>query len=307
MKLRLRQIEGFLALADTLSFSRAAQRIGMTQPAFSQMLRDMEDTLGLKLVDRTTRRVDLTLAAQQLVAPMHKAMADFGDIERNAAAIAHMQQGLLSLGVLPSLAGGVFMESLAWFTRRHPGIAIQVREDHNAAVIEKLTRYEVELAVCTRDDSPPALIFEELFVDELVCVMPEAHRLAGGKTVAWRQLQAETVILVSASSAINRVLRQNLLDYAQGKVAELETLNTVTALNMTRAGLGVTLIPLVALPELNMKGLTQRHMGRPRPLRSVGIYRRAGQSLSPAARLFRERLLEGLSVNGQAPRPSLPT
>lgn len=303
MNIRVRQIEGFLALADTLSFSRAAEKIGMTQPAFSQMLRDLENTLELKLIDRTTRRVDLTLSAQQLLAQMRRAMLDINDIRRNAQALARLNEGLLAVAVLPSLAGGIFLESLAQFSNLYPGVAIQVREDHNAHIIEKLTQHEVELAICTYNASASTLSFEELFTDELVCVMQERHAYAQKKRIEWRQFSTQAIILVSASSTIMQVVRASLREFAQGKSAAYETLNMATALNMARANLGVTLLPRAALPELNMKGLTYRPIGRPRPTRQVGIYRRAGQTLSPAAKKFRELLLSRLQppANPDAP------
>ena len=298
MNIRVRQIEGFLAIADTLSFSRAAEKIGMTQPAFSQMLRDLENTLGLKLIDRTTRRVNLTLSAQQLLAQMRQAISDLNGIRRNAQALARLEQGQLAIGVLPSLAGGVFVESLAQFSDLYPGVAIQVRENHNAHIIGQLTQHEVELAICTYNASAPTLSFEELFIDELVCVMQEHHALARRKRIEWRRFSTQPVVLVSASSIINEIVRANLREFAEGKSAEYETLNMTTALNMARANLGVTLIPRVALPELNMKGLTYRPIGQPRPTRQVGIYRRAGQTLSPAAEKFRELLIERLQRPG---------
>ncbi|MBV6305624.1 LysR family transcriptional regulator [Candidimonas humi] len=298
MNIRVRQIEGFLAIADTLSFSRAAEKIGMTQPAFSQMLRDLENTLGLKLIDRTTRRVNLTLSAQQLLAQMRQAISDLNGIRRNAQALARLEQGQLAIGVLPSLAGGVFVESLAQFSDLYPGVAIQVRENHNAHIIGQLTQHEVELAICTYNASAPTLSFEELFIDELVCVMREHHALARRKRIEWRRFSTQPVVLVSASSIINEIVRANLREFAEGKSAEYETLNMTTALNMARANLGVTLIPRVALPELNMKGLTYRPIGQPRPTRQVGIYRRAGQTLSPAAEKFRELLIERLQRPG---------
>jgi len=298
MNIRVRQIEGFLAIADTLSFSRAAEKIGMTQPAFSQMLRDLENTLGLKLIDRTTRRVNLTLSAQQLLAQMRQAISDLNGIRRNAQALARLEQGQLAIGVLPSLAGGVFVESLAQFSDLYPGVAIQVRENHNAHIIGQLTQHEVELAICTYNASAPSLSFEELFIDELVCVMREHHALARRKRIEWRRFSTQPVVLVSASSIINEIVRANLREFAEGKSAEYETLNMTTALNMARANLGVTLIPRVALPELNMKGLTYRPIGQPRPTRQVGIYRRAGQTLSPAAEKFRELLIERLQRPG---------
>ena len=291
MRVRLRQIEGFLAVAETLSFSRAAERIGMSQPAFSQMIRELEEALELKLFDRTTRHVSLTPPAGQLLQQMRRGVSEIEGACRNALAIARLEQGRLSLAVLPSLAFGFAMRALSDFRAAYPGIGIHLHEDHNASLLDKVERHAVEFAICGYEPAADKLLFEELFVDELVCVLPRGHALAGAARVAWTQLVDEPVILVSASSTTNALLRDALQRHACGKVAEYEVLNMVTALSMVREGFGATFIPLVALGELNMKGLVHRSLGEPVPLRSLGLYRRADHTLSPAAARFREILL----------------
>jgi len=292
MKVRLRQIEGFLAVAETLSFTRAADRLGMTQPAFSQLIRELESSLGLSLLDRTTRRVRVSAAGKSLLDRMRRGVAELDDACRYAQAMARLETGELTLAVLPSFASGVVLRALSTFRDRYPEMGIRIVEEHNAQILAKLAGYEVELAIGSQMDSPHELAFEPFMTDELVCVLPAGHPLAQQDQIAWAELETESIILVAASSQTYQTIRSNLLAFANHKLADYESLNSVTALAMARAGFGLTFIPMVALAELNMSGLVCRKLGEPHLLRSIGIYRRANQALSPGAAEFRKILLE---------------
>lgn len=290
MKIRLRQVEGFLALAEDLSFSRAAKRLGMTQPAFSQMIRELESALELNLFERTTRRVALLPAGAQLRDQMQRGMTHLEAACRNAQALARLEQGQLAVATLPSLACGLVLPVISRFREQYPGISLRLYEDHNRQILDKLTAGDVELAVGSAMPGHDHLQFTPLLEDELVCVLPVAHRLSRQSRVAWRDLTRETLILVAATSQTYRTVRANLAQWAGDKQPECETLNSVTAVSMVRAGLGLTLIPEIALGELNMTGLTYRRLGAPRPSRQVGLFRQAAASLSPGAQAF-QRLL----------------
>ncbi|MCK9512827.1 MAG: LysR substrate-binding domain-containing protein [Pigmentiphaga sp.] len=294
MKIRLRQVEGFLALADTLSFSRAAQRLGMTQPAFSQMIRELEDALELPLFERSTRRVQLLPAGEQLLDRMRAGLDHLQEAYQQAQALARLEQGQLAVATLPSLACGAVLRVMSAFRQQHPGIALRLYEDHNRQILETLAAGKVDLAVGSAMPDIRQLDFEPLFEDELACILPIGHPLSTQPEIDWKQLADETMILVAASSQTYQMVRETLAVLARGKQAEYQTLNSVTALSMVRAGFGLTMIPAITLPELNMEGLCQRPMGVPKPSRQVGIFRRQGAGLSPAAQAFSRMLGEAL-------------
>lgn len=270
MKIRLRQVEGFLALADTLSFSRAAQRLGMTQPAFSQMIRELEDALELPLFERSTRRVQLLPAGEQLLDRMRAGLDHLQEAYQQAQALARLEQGQLAVATLPSLACGAVLRVMSAFRQQHPGIALRLYEDHNRQILETLAAGKVDLAVGSAMPGIQQLDFEPLFEDELACILPTGHPLSTQPEIEWKQLADETMILVAASSQTYQMVRETLAVLARGKRAEYQTLNSVTALSMVRAGFGLTMIPAITLPELNMEGLCQRPMGMPKPNRQVG-------------------------------------
>ncbi|MGE4336071.1 MAG: LysR substrate-binding domain-containing protein [Pigmentiphaga sp.] len=294
MKIRLRQVEGFLALAETLSFSRAAQRLGMTQPAFSQMIRELEEVLELPLFERSTRRVQLLPAGVQLLDRMRAGLDNLQEAYQHAQALARLEQGQLAVATLPSLACGAVLHVLSAFRQQHPGVALRLYEDHNRQILETLAAGKVDLAVGSAMPGVQQFEFEPLFEDELACILPVGHSLSAQSEIGWAQLADEATILVAASSQTYQMVRETLAVLARGKQADYQTLNSVTALSMVRGGFGLTLIPAITLPELNMDGLCQRPMGMPKPSRQVGIFRRRGQGLSPAAQAFSRMLVEAL-------------
>jgi LysR family carnitine catabolism transcriptional activator len=293
MRIKLRQVEGFLAAADTGSFSRAAEKIGMTQPAFSQLIREMESALDVKLFDRSTRQVHITDTGKLLRDQMRRGLLEIEDACSNARAIIRLEQGKLALAVLPSLAFGFVTSALARYRLAHPNISVRLYEAHNGVAIDRVAQRQADFAVCTDLHIPPTMTFETLFEDELVAVLPSKHQLARRKVIEWPQLMDETLILISAqSSANNELVRNAFQQNGLDKTADCEVLNIVTALSMVRAGFGVTIIPRVALPELNMRGLAHRRLTGPSLVRNIGLCSRSDRSVMPAAERFRQVLLE---------------
>lgn len=287
MRIKLRQVEGFLAAADSLSFSRAAERIGMTQPAFSQLIRDLETALDVKLFDRSTRRVRITDVGMQLREQMRRGLLEIDNACNNARAITRLKQGQLSLAVLPSLALGLVNDALASFHDGHPEVQLRLREARTPHIAALLLNYEVDLAVCARLDAHESLVLEHLFDDELVAVLPRGHALTRRRVLQWRHIADEPLIALQAQADLIRDgFAQNGID----KGAAHEVLNTVTALSMARAGFGVTIVPVIALPELNLRGLVHRPLRGPRPTREICLCRHVDHALSPAAERFRQML-----------------
>lgn len=301
MRIKLRQVEGFLAAADSLSFSRAAERIGMTQPAFSQLIRDLEAALDVKLFDRSTRRVRITDVGTQLREQMRRGLLEIDNACNNARAINRLKQGQLSLAVLPSLALGLVNDTLANFHDSYPEVRLRLREARTPHIAALLLDHEVDLAICSRLDAHDSLVLERLFDDELVAVLPRGHALARRRALQWRQIADEPLIGLQAQAAL---IRDGFAQNGIEKTAEHEVLNTVTALSMARAGFGVTIVPVIALPELNLRGLVHRPLRGPRPTREICLCRHVDHALSPAAERFRLMLRETAWRNAGALRDS---
>lgn len=288
MRIKLRQVEGFLAAAETLSFSRAAEKIGMTQPAFSQLIRDLENTLEVKLFERSTRRVRITATGAQLRDQMRRGVLEIDNACNNARALTRLEAGQMSVAILPSLALGLVAGSLSTFHQTYPNVKVHLREARSPYVLDAVRGYDADFAICARFATSEQMSCDYLFDDELVAVLPRQHPLLAKRTLGWGALACEALILLAAQAeSIKHAFAQNGID----KAGDYDVLNSATALSMVRAGFGVTVAPLIALPSLNMHGLAYRRLSAPRLVREICLYHRIDGTLSPAAGLFRRMLL----------------
>lgn len=289
MNFKLRQLQGFVAAARCGSFSTAARELSMTQPAFSQMVRELETTLNLKLFERTTRRVQMTDAGVRLHAMVERPLDDLDAAYRFAQDIATGRRGRIVFASLPSVAFEFATLVLARYKGEHPGITVRLIEDQNAHIIERVLNREVDFGIGTLPPARPDLTFRELLRDELLAVVPEHHALAR-TDLTWRQLASEPLVLLPRQSSMRELADAGFA--ASGVVHEpaYEVANMVTALGLVRAGLGVTLLPAIALMELNMRGLHACCLANPRPSRRIGIITRVDRTLTPPAAAYVDML-----------------
>ena len=281
MNLKLRQLQGFAAAATHGSFSAAARELAMTQPAFSQLVRELETALRVKLFERTTRRVELTEAGRR-----ERPLDDLGDAYRFAREMAAGTRGRLVFSSLPSVAFGLVTTTLARFKALHPAITARLIEDQDSNIAEKVLHREVDFGIGTLARSHEELAFRELLADELQAVYPARHALAMKRRITWRDLAAGPLVLLPKQSSVRTLAEHGFAAARVVREPDYEVANMVTALSMVRAGLGVTVMPRMVLAELNMKGLAAGRIHDPRPVRTIGIITRRDRALSPAAAAY---------------------
>ncbi len=283
MNFKLRQLEGFVAAADMAAFSRAADQLSMTQPAFSQLIRELENVAGVRLFERTTRRVELTEAGRMLLAQVRRPLEDLHHAYTSLQELAEGARGLVTYAALPSAAFCIGTRAIAQLRDHFPAVQVRQIEDQNGLLINKVLQREVEFGLGMLSHPDPALSFDFMFVDELVVVMPENHPQARKKVLAWTDLIDPPLILLPPSSSSRRLVDAGLAQVGCDREPTFEVVNMVTALSMAYEGLGLTVQPRVALESMKMDGLVYRQLDNPRPLRRMGIIRRSDRPLSAAA------------------------
>jgi LysR family transcriptional regulator, carnitine catabolism transcriptional activator len=307
MNFKLRQLQGLLALARTGSFSRAAADSAMTQPAFSQMIRELEASVDVRLFDRTTRRVDLTDAGRALVSMIGRPMEELADAWASLRGFAAGTRGSVALALLPSAAFGFMIRALAAYQARHPLVQVRLHEEQNDVLLQRVREREVDFGIGILPGNDPQLEAVDLFTDELVAVLPAAHRLARRATLPWLQIAAEPLILLPRPSSVRQMVDSALLGHGITSRPAFEVANMVTAASMARFGLGITVLPWLAMAEMREDGLAMRRISAPRPVRRVSIVRRRDRSLTPAAAGFLALLdAERVALRPQAMPPRLP-
>src|SRR3954468_9783590 len=147
MNLSTRQLRAFVALAEQRSFTRAAVLTHLSQPAFSALIRALEDTLGQRLFDRSTRHVEVTAEGREFEASARRVLAEFDGAVAGARDLAARRRGRVSIALLPSLAAGWLPAVLAEFRAAHPGIDLDVADVLSEACIEQVRNGKADFAI----------------------------------------------------------------------------------------------------------------------------------------------------------------
>jgi len=289
MNLSARQLRAFVALAEERHFTRAAQRCHLTQPAFSALIRSLEDTAGLRLFDRSTRHVELTAEGRVLDASARRLLADMDLVMEDLRDHAARRRGRVALAALPSLAAGWLPNLLARFSNEHPGIVLDLRDALLEPCLNMVQSGQVDFAVASRRADMTDLDSEFLHADRYFLVCRADHPLAAQKSVRLRDIVRHPVIQLARGSSVRKHLDEAFGADAPLPVFEVEHLATVTGL--VRAGLGVSVVPAMTLfhfasDDLRVVQLAGRALTRP-----LYLVQRKGRSLSVAAQALVDLLI----------------
>jgi DNA-binding transcriptional LysR family regulator len=284
--MELRQLRYLDAVARRCSFTQAALDLHVAQSALSQQVGRLERELGVELLRRTTRRVEVTEAGDLVLARARRALTEVDGVRADLDALQGLVRGTLRLGGVPPVGPIHPAALIADFSRAHPGVAITVREDVAFTLLGALRDGGLDLVLALVDvDALDGLDGARLRDEELVLVAPLEHPLARAGRVRVERLAGEALVAYGAGSA----LRDALVALVPGGriVAEANELETVREL--TARGLGVTLMPRSVVAS-HADRLAIRPLSPPHAL-PVSLVWRAGERPTPAAQAFREHVL----------------
>jgi len=288
INLSTRDLRAFLALAETRNFTRAAQRCHLSQSAFSALVRAIESTLGARLFDRDTRKVDLTPAGRLFEPSARRLLADFEDVVGDFRDHASRRKGRVALAALPSLAAGWLPAVLAEYHARYPGVDLALADRLSEECIEQVRTNRVDLALASTDPNAVDLVTEELCRDDFRLVCRRDHPLVRKRNLKIHDAAAYPFIHLERSSSVRQYLEAELHPLQMRTVLEVEHLATVAA--MVVQGLGVTIVPTLTLFHFEHPDLAVRRFGSLDLQRTIYLVRRRSASLSAAAQAMYELL-----------------
>jgi DNA-binding transcriptional LysR family regulator len=285
-----RQLAAFVAVVEKKSFSQAAERLGVTQPAISLQIRSLEERLGRQLLDRSGRRVEPTEAGFLLY---RKAQRMLHLEEQLAEELAQEESGelhgTLSIGASTGPGGHLVPLLLCEFQRGHPDLGISLSISDTYRVIEQVAERELELGVVGAPRRHRSLEFEPLVRDEIVLAVPPGHRFAG-KKVSLDRLREERHIMMQTGAGVRDVIEEELRK-AGLRLRELEPRLELglqeSVKSAVAAGYGVTFISRTAIEgELAAGTLATARVEGIDPARQIYVVRAVGRSVTRAARAF---------------------
>jgi DNA-binding transcriptional LysR family regulator len=285
-----RQLAAFCAVVERKSFSQAAERLGVTQPAVSLQIRSLEQRLGRQLLDRSGRRVEPTEAGLRLYASAQRLLAaEEHLLEELDAGDEGAISGTLELGASTGPGGTVVPLLLCDFQDAHPDVRVRLSVSDTQTVVDQVAERELELGIVGAGRRHRGVTFEPFFSDEVVLVCPAGHALAG-KTISLEQLKAEPLIVMQEGAGVRQVIEDELRK-AGTRLRDLDVRMELGLQESVRsavlAGHGVTFISRLAIEaDLEAGSIATVRVRGLDPVREIFLARASGRSETRAARAF---------------------
>lgn len=299
-----RQLETFVTTADLLSFSAAGDRLGLTPSAVSQLIADLEGVVGFRLFDRTTRKVALSPAGQEFLAPAQTVLRHLRLAEIAAADLRNRSAGTVRVAAPPVVAGAILPPALKQYAAQQPKVVVRLRDAAVEALVEMVASGDADLA-----------LGPDRVVDERVRRIPLApspwvlwcspeHPLARRRSVPWSELKHHALVAAGRDHEMS-IPRMRPGTPDEERITPVDVVEHIsTALGLAAVNLAATLAPAYVEAFARPLNLVYRRVIKPEVVRQLCLYLPARRAASPAA----EGLAEFLALAvppalGQRPLP----
>jgi len=283
MSIPINQIVVFTTVARTGSFAEAAIQLHLSQPALSVAMKNLEQSLGGKLLARTTRSVTLTPegkafypVARRLLSEWEQSMQDV----RNHFALG---RGKLDIAAMPTYTTNFLPKILAEFHSQYPNIHITVHDVIAENVVQMVREERSELGITFAPEDAPDLHFQPLYQDRFVAILPFKHPLLEKQTLKWIDLLAYPHLSLQRPAGTRKLIDQALQEKGLLLTPAFESHQLVSIGRMVNEGLGLSVVPSTSRAQMEEMGLQCRAISAPVITHQVGIVTRPKQALSAAA------------------------
>jgi len=300
MDLNLRHVRAFLAVADLASFTRAAEKLHLSQPALTVQIRKLEQALDTRLLDRSTREVALTHAGRDLLPALQRALEDVDAIRANACQLNAGKRGVVRIAALPSLAAGLLPNAILDCRRDNPELRFVVKDAIATQVSELVLREEVDLGLTGGEGLDAHLECLHESHDELCLVFPRGHPIGERRRIGVAELAELPLVLTAPGTSVRALVDAAFRDAGQPLRVACETTYMMTAVAMVRAGLGLSILPAAAREIHAEPGLRARPISGEAFRRRIGVVKLRGRTLLPGSEAFLRACVA--AMRGPAPR-----
>lgn len=282
----LAELETFLVVSEMGSFSLAAKRLHLSQPAVTARVQKLEALLGVRLLNRTTRSVEVTEAGTRLAARTRETLAGLRDLIADFTTHNVAARSRVSVVTTPMLAATMLPRLISRYNARYPDVEVNLLDIRHVAALQSLECGDSDVGVMALDAPQPKLRFTLLKKDPIALVLPAGHPLAQERAVNLKQLARWPVMVPDHYAALMAVVAQAFAQHGLQFKPAVTAANLTTVMGMLDAGRGVALLPA---------GMAQHNAQRPRivvPLADCELYRDYGiftprhRELNAAARSF---------------------
>jgi LysR family hydrogen peroxide-inducible transcriptional activator len=263
--MNLQEIRYLVAVAEQRHFGRAAEACNVSQPTLSSQIRKLEDELGVTLLERTNKRVNLTPVGGQILLHAQRILEEAASMQSVARGARDPLVGPLKLGVIPTLAPYLMPMILKPLKQEYPGLTLELWEDQTRSIEDGLRNHRLDAALLATEPESSEITDLALFVEPLLAALPANHPMAAAKRVNEETLRGELLVLADghclatqalAACGSRRGTQQNRLHGSMHGSMQASTLETLV--NLVAAGYGTTLIPALAVDSFSRRDVVFR-------------------------------------------------
>jgi DNA-binding transcriptional LysR family regulator len=298
----LRQLRAFLAVYRLRKLNAAAVQLFVTQSAISVLIKQLEDGLQTRLFDRTTRSLQPTQAANDMVAVAERILRDVDSLSSTFGDLSGLRSGRICLAITPTLAGMLLPEAIRAFGQKYPDVQLVVDDCAPEQFSSRVLGEHVDFGIGTPERSGGELVLQTLMRDSLCLVCTPDHPLAAVKNLRWRDLEGHPVIAGRPGYGVRQ-----LVDVAAASAGvSLQVANEIsflsTGLWMTASGRGPSIIPSAYAKFSPYQELVIKPLHQPKVSRDVYVVTKKGRSMSLACQAFVDELHQQIKALNW-PRP----
>jgi DNA-binding transcriptional LysR family regulator len=292
MNLTIRQLRAFVLVVQKGSFTVAGNAMHLTQSAVSLLVRDLEEALGSRLIDRTTRSITVTAVGQEFFASAQRILADLEHAIGNVDKLVSKQRGRVVVAAPLVLSSTFLPPILETFRGLHPGVDVLLMDSLTDQVLPNVRSGAADLGIGTFRKTEADLVSVLLFKEPLVAVFPKRHAFGRAARLTWQDLQGSPILTLRRGSVFRELTQAGLVAAELPLEPAFEATYSGTLIGLVKAGLGVAIVPAHATALVDTKSVGWKRLEKPAIEREVRMVHRAGLSLSPAAQAFAEHLLK---------------
>lgn len=296
----LNDLLAFRAVAELGNFRRAAETVHLSQPAFSRRIDKLEQALGVRLLERTTRRVTLTAVGREFERQVRRLLDELDSTLLGIRGVAATRMGEVTVACVPSTVYYHLSQVLVRYHALQPRVRVRVLDASANEVLTAVSRGDADFGLNFIGAQEGEIEFTPLAEERFVAACRRDHPLARRKELRWADLAGHDFLSVNRSSGNRLLLDQALAGVPDRPQAIFETQHVTSLLGLVEAGLGIAAVPAMAMPGKQHPVLVSVPLVDPVVTRRMGLIRRRGRSLSPAAQQLFDLFV---ASRGQLPKP----
>jgi DNA-binding transcriptional LysR family regulator len=293
--MNMRQARAFVSVAHLRSFTRAAALLHLSQPALTVQIRKLEEALGIRLLDRNSRTVEITRVGRELLPVFQRILRELDAVLVDARELSARRHGIVRIAALPSFAAGLLPAVILRFRQATPGVSFVVKDAIASRVTASVRAEEVDIGITGGDMSDPDLDIVHLSQDRMHVIFPRRHPIGRKRKITLEDLARYPLVLMDPDTSVRAIVDAAFVAAGRLPIPACEATYMMTAVGMVRAGLGVTVLPASAKEVKAEPSLRSRPIDDPAFARPIAVIKKKNRTLPPASESFLAGLVASMA------------